>query len=241
MCFTVNVNLIREELENRYGATLIDPDSYRPSYYYHAFALPSMPAICSGETSRIKLLQWGLIPASTPNIDQANIIRYKTFNARAESLDTKPSFSTAFSSKRCVIPVKGFFEWQHVGKNKIPWYIYNAENEIFSLAGIYDNWVESTTGEVFSTFSIITTEANDLLAMIHNSEKRMPVILDKKSEVKWTDLSLSHADALNLLTPCPSEILGAHTISKLINSKSIDLNTPEVIKPYTYPTENLLF
>ncbi len=241
MCFTVNVNLIREELENRYGATLIDPDSYRPSYYYHAFALPSMPVICSEDTSCIRLLKWGLIPSSTPNSRQANIIRYKTFNARAESLEKKPSFSAAFSTKRCLIPVKGFFEWQHVGKDKIPWYIYNAENEIISLAGIYDDWVEDTTGEVFSTFSIITTEANDLMAVIHNSGKRMPVILDKTAEVKWTDLSIPHTEALSLLTPCPSGFLHAHTISKLINSKSADLNTPELIKPFSYPAENLLF
>jgi putative SOS response-associated peptidase YedK len=241
MCFTVNVNLIKEELENRYGATLIDPDNYRPSYYYHAFAIPAMPAICSEDTSKIKLLKWGLIPSSTPNSEQANIIRYKTFNARAETLEKKTSFSSAFANKRCIIPVKGFFEWQHIGKEKIPWYIYNAKNEIISLAGIYDDWVETNTGEVFSTFSIITTDANDLLAVIHNSEKRMPVILDKTTEVKWTDLSISHAEALSLLIPCPSENLGAHTISKLINSRSVDLNTPEVIKPYTYPKENLLF
>ena len=241
MCFTVNVNLIKEELENRYGATLIDPDSYRPSYYYHAFALPSMPVICSGDTSRIKLLKWGLIPSFTSNSEQANIIRYKTFNARAESLEKKPSFSSAFQTKRCIIPVKGFYEWQHVGNDKIPWYIYNAEDEIISLAGIYDDWVENTTGEVLSTFSIITTEANEMMAEIHNSGKRMPAILDKTAEIRWTDLSISHTDALNLLAPYPSGFLHAHTISRLINSRMEDLNTPDVIKPFSYPTENLLF
>lgn len=241
MCFTVNVNLIKEELENRYGATLIDPDNYRPSYYYHAFALPTMPVICSGDTSRIKLFKWGLVPSWTSNAEQANIIRYKTFNARSENLETKRAFNSAFPAKRCIIPVKGFFEWQHVGKDKIPWYIYKTDNEIISLAGIYDEWVENTTGEVLSTFSIITTEANDIMAAIHNSGKRMPAVLDKTGDVKWTDLSISHTDALSLLTPCPSEMLHAHTISRLINSKSADLNTPDVIKPFSYPMDNLLF
>jgi putative SOS response-associated peptidase YedK len=74
MCFTVNVNLIKEELEHRYGATLIDPDNYRPSYYYQAFALPSLAAICSDKPSKIQLLKWGLIPSWTKNADQANII-----------------------------------------------------------------------------------------------------------------------------------------------------------------------
>jgi putative SOS response-associated peptidase YedK len=241
MCFTVNVNLIKEELENRYGATLIDPDKYRPSYYYHAFGLPSLPAICSSEPSKIKILKWGLIPSWTKNRDQADIIRYKTFNARSESIDTKPSFSSSFRSKRCIIPVNGFFEWQHTDAGKIPWYISNAENGIISLAGIYDDWNETTTGEVFSTFSIVTTEANKLMAHIHNSGKRMPVILSRDGEKRWIDLSTSQEDAMNLLLPYPSEIIKAHTISPLINSKSSNRNTPELIQPYNYSKENLLF
>jgi len=241
MCFTVNVNLIKEELQNRYGATLIDPDKYRPSYYYHAFGLPSLPAICSGDTSRIQLLKWGLIPSWTKGIDQANIIRYKTFNARSESINTKPSFTSSFRTKRCIIPVRGFFEWQHVGNEKIPWYIYHSENEVISIAGIYDDWIEDNTGEVFSTFSIVTTEANELMARIHNSGKRMPVILDRSSEKEWINISITHEEALGLLTPCPSEILKAHTISPLINSRTTDRNSPDLIKPYTYSSENLLF
>jgi putative SOS response-associated peptidase YedK len=240
MCFTVNVNLVKEELENRYGATLIDPEKYRPSYYYQAFALPSLPVICSDNPSYIKLLTWGLIPSFTKDSDQADIIRFKTFNARAESLETKRSFSSV-TSKRCIIPVKGFYEWQHVGKDKIPWYIYHPENEALSIAGLYDDWTETTTGEVLSTFSIITTEANDLMANIHNSGKRMPVILDYTSEKKWIDTSLPLNEALNLLVPCSSDSLKAHTISPLINNRSADRNTPDVIKPHFYQAENLLF
>ena len=241
MCFTVNVNLIKEELEHRYGATLIDPDSYRPSYYYHAFGLPSLPAVCSADPSSIQLLKWGLIPSWTKSINDANVIRYKTFNARSESIATKPSFSSSFRTKRCVIPVKGFYEWQHVGNEKIPWYIYHSENEILSIAGLYENWVENTTGEVYATFSIITTDANELMADIHNSGKRMPVILSKSGETRWIDISIPEPDALSLLSPCPSEILKAHTISSLINNRSLNRNTPEVIKPYNYSSENKLF
>jgi putative SOS response-associated peptidase YedK len=241
MCFTVNVNLIREELENRYGATLIDPDKYRPSYYYHAFGLPQIPAICSPEPGKIRLLQWGLIPSWTRTLDDANAIRFKTFNARAESIDKKPSYSASVRSKRCIIPVKGFFEWQHAGKRKIPWYIFHRDNDILSIAGLFDEWIESNTGGKFSTFTIITTDANDLMAEIHNSAKRMPVILDKASETIWTEQSSSLNDVLTLLRPCPHEILNAHTISPLINDRSIDRNTPEVIKPYVYPSEQILF
>ncbi|MBI5009065.1 MAG: SOS response-associated peptidase [Bacteroidia bacterium] len=241
MCFTVNVNLIREELENRYNADLIDHDKYRPSYYYHAYALPELPALCSGYPGKIRLLKWGLIPYWTRGIDEANEIRLKTFNAKSESLDTKPSFSAGFKSKRCIIPVKGFFEWQHAGKEKLPWYIYRADNEIMSLAGIYDEWTESNTGEQFTTFSIITTDANLLMSEIHNSKKRMPVLLEKESELLWLNTALDLVDAKRLLRPASEEILKAHTISPLINNRNSDRNTPEVIKPYNYNQQQLLF
>ena len=241
MCFTVNVNLIREELEKRYGATLIDPDKYRPSYYYNAFGLPEIPAICSTEPGKIKLLRWGLIPSWTRSAEDAKSIRFKTFNARSESLATKPSFAAPARSKRCIVPVKGFYEWQHVGNDKIPWYIYHAEDEILSLAGVFDDWVETTTGEKYSTFSIITTDANELLAMIHNSGKRMPAILSPEDEKKWLSISTSLESALSLLQPYPSEILKAHTISPLINDRNANRNTPEIIMPFNYNTGNTLF
>jgi len=236
MCFSVNVNLVRDELENRYGVSFPNRDRYEPSYYYHAFGLPELPAICSGAPDRIKLLRWGLIPSWTRSTDDAEAIRFRTFNARAESITSRPSFSGSFRSKRCLIPVKGFFEWQHSGNEKIPWYIYHADEEIFSLAGLFDQWVETTTGETFNTFSIITTDANDLLAVIHNSKKRMPVILDKKNEFKWISTGISPDEALLMLKPCPSDILKAHTISNLVNSKSSNRNTPEVIRPF--PRQN---
>jgi putative SOS response-associated peptidase YedK len=241
MCFSVNVNLVKEELENRYGATFLDPEKYNPSYYYHAFGLPEMPAICSGKADKIQLLKWGLIPSWVKTKESANEIRLKTFNARAETIESKPSFSKSFSSKRCIIPVKGFFEWQHVGTKKIPWYIYHTDNEILSLAGLWDEWVETTTGELFSTFSIVTTSANELMADIHNSGKRMPVILDKQSEKQWIDLDINKAEAFELLKPCPSEILKAYTISALINNKNTDRNRPEIIEPFPRNSIKTLF
>ena len=109
-----------------------------------------------------------------------------------------------------------------------------ADEEIFSIAGLYDQWVETSTGEILDTFSIITTDANDLIAEIHNSKKRMPVILDRKGENKMDKSDILHLKKrLSLLKPCPSEILKAHTISNLVNNKSANRNTPEVIRPFT--------
>lgn len=234
MCFSVNVNLVKDELEDRYGAVFPDHHRHQPSYYYHAFSLPELPAICSESPDKITLLKWGLIPHWVKSAEDAENIRFKTFNARAETINVKPSFSHAFRSGRCIIPVRGFFEWQHEGNLKIPWYIYSSGNDIMSLAGLYEKWIDTNTGTGFSTFSIITTDANEMMAIIHNSKKRMPVILKRDVERKWISTDLTEKEALDILKPCPTDYLAAHTVSKLISIKSADKNTPDVIKPYSW-------
>lgn len=241
MCFTVNVNLVKEELENRFGANFLDPEKYTPSYYYHAFSLPKLPVICTGEPKTISLLTWGLIPSWVKSGTEAREIQLKTFNARAESLSEKRSFSVPLKSKRCLIPVQGFYEWQHVSDKKIPWYIYQRDNDIITLAGLWDDWIKTETGEKYSTFSIITTVANELLEKIHNSAKRMPVILDKEDEHTWLDLSISAEKINSLLKPCKSDYLKAHTISDLINDKTKNRNTPDLIIPFERHVSGTLF
>ena len=73
----------------------------------------------------------------------------------------------------------------YTDKSKTLYFIYLKDEEIFSMAGVYDIWKNPVSGEILHTFSIITTEANKLTAEIHNSKKRMPVILDRNSEHLW--------------------------------------------------------
>ena len=116
MCFSVNVNLVRDELENRYGASFPDRDRYSQAIIIMLSAFLNFRQYAQDRPDKVQLLKWGLIPSWTRNPEDANEIRYKTFNARAESVTSKPSFSKSFKSKRCIIPVKGFFEWQHDGE-----------------------------------------------------------------------------------------------------------------------------
>ena len=241
MCFSVNVNLVKEEIEERYGVNFPDKYRYEPSYYYHAFSLPELAAVCSGKPDSLSILKWGLIPPWIKSPEDANVIRYKTFNARAESLQSKPSFSSSFKTKRCLIPVRGFFEWQHSGKEKIPWYICSKSNDILTLAGLYSEWMNKETSHMISTFTIITTDANEMMAEIHNSKKRMPAILEKDSEKKWIDINTSPEAASEMIKPCNENILHAHTIGPLINDRYADKNTPEVIKEFRRNIKNTLF
>ena len=241
MCFTVNVNLVKEEIEERYGISFPGKYRYEPSYYYHAFGLPELPAVCSGDPASIKLLKWGLIPSWVRSESDAGEIRLKTLNARAETIDSKPAFSSSFRSKRCIIPVRGFYEWQHTVNGKIPWYIFSADGEILSLAGLFSEWVQSDTGEVLGTFTVITTDANEMMSGIHNSKKRMPAILNRQDEKRWIDLSLSSPEALSLLKPSGEDFLKAHSISPLINDRTANRNTPDIIKPFNYDSPGILF
>ena len=238
MCFTVNLNIIKEELEARYGRELIDHEKYRPSFYYHAYSLPSMPVVCSDRGSGIRLFRWGLIPSWVG--DEANDTLLKTFNARSETLSTKPAFRESFASRRCLVPVRGFFEWQHLGGRKIPWYITLRGEDIFSLAGIWDSWVMQG-GITLNTFSVVTTRANGLMEEIHNTKKRMPVILPSAAEGIWLREGLTRDSLAALMEPVASEMLAAHTVSPLITNARADRNRPELIKPYNYPVQGSLF
>jgi putative SOS response-associated peptidase YedK len=240
VCFTVNVNIVREELEDRYGAELIDPDKYRPSYYYHAYSLPLMPVVCSDDPASLRLFRWGLIPSWAADEKEAADIMMKTFNARSETIDTKPAFRESFTLRRCLIPVRGFFEWQHIGGRKIPWYVSLRDEDIFSLAGIWDSWTMKG-GITLNTFSVVTTKANELMAEIHNTKKRMPVILPASAEKIWLKGDLDKNSASILMEPVASEMLQAHTVSPLITNTRADRNRPELVKPYNYPVQGLLF
>ena len=123
----------------------------------------------------------------------------------------------------------------------MPWYIYHYDNEILSLAGLFSQWVESASGEVYNTFSIVTTDANDIMAEIHNSGKRMPAVLTKDAEAIWINSETEPSAAHTLLKPASSDILKAHTISPLINDRNSNRNTPGLIRPHSYTKQNLLF
>jgi putative SOS response-associated peptidase YedK len=240
MCFTVNLNIVREELEERYGSELIDHDKYRPSFYYHAYSLPSMPVVCSDRSAGIRLFRWGLIPSWVTGENEANEIMLKTFNARSETIASKPAFRESFAYRRCLVPVRGFFEWQHLGGRKIPWYITLRGEEIFSLAGIWDSWTMQG-GITLNTFSVVTTRANELMEEIHNSKKRMPVILPAAAESLWLKEGIPGDVLAALMEPAGSDLLAAHTVSPLITNSRADRNRPELIMPYNYPVQGSLF
>ena len=134
-------------------------------------------------------MRWGLLPNWYKGGTWMDFAA-KTLNARVETCSEKASFKHLISSKRCLVPSNGFFEWHTEGKLKTPYFIHTPNQEIFSIAGLYDSWLDQTTGAFEHTFTILTTEANPLMAEIHNAKKRMPLILQQDEEKAWLDGAL---------------------------------------------------
>jgi putative SOS response-associated peptidase YedK len=135
---------------------------------------------------------------------------------------------------RCLVISKGFFEWQNRDNMKIPYYIGLEDDQLFGFAGLYDTWTNPATGEMNYTFTIITTTANPLLAVIHNTKQRMPVILPKEKEQIWIDPGVPLDNALELLVPYDQEKMKAWTISRLVSAPGVNKNIPGVIEPYDW-------
>ena len=141
---------------------------------------------------------WGLIPSTAKDPS----IGHKLINARAETIDIKPSFRSAFSKRRCLIVADGFYEWKKDGAKKTPLYFHLKSKEPFGLAGLYETWTSPDKKEIRSC-TIITTEANKLIAPIHD---RMPAIVPKKQEHIWISDSMEdRAMLLSILKPYPAE------------------------------------
>lgn len=142
--------------------------------------------------------RWGLIPswAKDPSIGD------RLINARAETVDQKPSFRNAFMKRRCLIVADGFYEWKTEGRRKIPAYFYLKSGRPFGFAGLYETWYAPDQTQV-QTCTIITTEANSLIKPIHD---RMPVIVTKDRESLWLDDRIEdNAVLMPILKPYPAE------------------------------------
>jgi putative SOS response-associated peptidase YedK len=234
MCFTIAIHATREEIENRFNARFDDPAGFSPGYYFSAFTAPEIPVITGRDYSRIVMYRWGLIPSWVKDEGSANDIRIKTINAKAETLTEKPSFRNAVKKNRCLVISRGFFEWQKRENQKIPYYIGLEDDRLFAFAGLYETWFHPVTGEAHNTFTIITTTANPLLAFIHNTKQRMPVILPREKEQEWINPGNPLDKALALLVPYDQEKMKSYTISKLVSTPGAIKNVPELIKPFNY-------
>src|ERR1700751_6213587 len=179
MCGRYRITTSEEELARVYHIP-IPPQRDLPISWNIA---PSQDVLVIRHNPKIKqrsldALRWGLIPywAKDPKV------AYKTINARAETVDSAPSYRQAFKKRRCLIPADGFYEWRKVLGGKIPYNIQMKDGRPFVFAGLWEGWKPPGTKDWIRTCTIITGEPNDLVREIHT---RMPVILPEDKLDPW--------------------------------------------------------
>jgi putative SOS response-associated peptidase YedK len=168
------------------------------------------------QTGEISLdpLRWGLIPYWC--MDPAG--GRKPINAKCETVRDLPTFRDAYRKRRCIVPVDGFFEWRAIKgqKAKQPYAIAMKDGAPFGIAGIWENWKEPASGEWIRTFAIITTDANELVADIHD---RMPVILAPAIYARWLG---EEPDPRDVMRPFPAALMRMWPISTRVNKPEND-------------------
>jgi putative SOS response-associated peptidase YedK len=160
-------------------------------------------------------MRWGLIPAwwSKPLKE----MRMATFNARAETVATKPMFRDAFKKQRCLMPASGYFEWHDTPGGKQPYYFSRRDGQVMTIAGLWSDWKDKTTGDGLKSCAMVITEPNRFVAEVHD---RMPVILEAKDFEQWEAGDVK--DAAALTKPAAEEVLQRWPVSKRVNSSRAD-------------------
>jgi len=158
----------------------------------------------------IKLMRWGLIPSWAKD----EKIAAKTINARSETLGER-LFKQAFKSRRCLVLADGFYEWQKSKAGRTPHYIYLKGNPIFSFAGLWDSWSNTSGDDRLVTFSIVTTNPNSLMNELHN---RMPVILKPDDEEAWLAKETDPTHLQRMFEPYPAENMQSHIVGNAVGN-----------------------
>jgi putative SOS response-associated peptidase YedK len=169
--------------------------------------------------------RWGLVPSWARDAK----IAYKLINARAETIAEKPSFRAAFRRSRCLVLADGFFEWKRTPGGNIPYRITLEDSTAFAFAGLSESW-QSPEGPPLHTFTIITTEPNELMLDIHD---RMPVILTEENARRWLSPDLPQPEAQALLQPFDPTLMQAYPVSPEVGKVTNDHSG--LILPYEPP------
>lgn len=183
MCFRTKLNSRIRDIEKTFDSRFLDPTSYEPQEEINAFDFKKTPVITDENRGEIQMFHWGLIPFWA----KEDTIKKMTLNAKIETVTKKPAFRNSVNN-RCLVIADGFYEWQWQdpkGKEKQKYLITPGEQKIFAFAGIYSAWTSPQSGEMLNSYTILTTEANELMSEIHNNKKRMPVILRREDCENW--------------------------------------------------------
>lgn len=246
MCGRYTLIVEQDALEARFEAECTE--SFRPRY--NMAPGQELPVITADAPETIQSLKWGLVPswadddsgglinARSETVDEKPAFR-DAYEQRRCSREQRERELDTPSAGRCLVPADGFYEWVETDDGKQPYRVAFEDDRPFAMAGLWERWEPETTqtglnafgggvesdadaGGPLETFTIITTEPNELIADLHH---RMAVILPRDRETEW----LTAADPADLLEPYPADDLRAYPVSTAVNDPSVD--EPSLIEP----------
>ncbi len=236
MCFHLSNTKKPMELEDRFDSRFEDISIFEPSYHLNGFDYGTVYIIKQDDEDIIEPSIWGMLPEYYSDEKEFRK-KFNTLNARSEKALHSKMFSEPIIERRCLILADGFFESKEVNGMKYPHFVRYKNYEPFAFAGIYN---EHGLGEY--SCSILTTEANSFMAEIHNTKKRMPLILDKTTEKLWIDNSLNNIEILDLIkTGFTKEKFEAYTVSKDLTNSRVRSNHSNILKKVEYEELKTLF
>src|SRR5690606_18126020 len=183
MCYHTKLTADKKSIEEEFDAEFYEPELYVPREAINGFSFAKNPIIMDEDKGHIAMANWGLIPVWAKD----DSIKKMTLNSRIETAASKPAFRNSVKN-RCLVLADAFYEWQWLdpkGKEKQKYIIKPTDQEIFGFAGFYSEWQNPQNGENIISYTIATTEANELMEKIHNNKKRMPIILKKQDRNEW--------------------------------------------------------
>jgi putative SOS response-associated peptidase YedK len=210
MCGRTTYQLTWERIVQLYRLTLgVAPHNFQPRF--NVCPTTTIDTIVSADSKRcLARMRWGLVPSWWSK--SLKELKLATFNARADTVTTKPFFRSAFKRTRCLIPVSGYYEWQDTPGGKQPWYFTARDGSpALTIAGLWDEWTNPATGQPLKSCTMIITEPNDFVAEVHD---RMPVLLTEKQFDPW----LSGEAGVEYFKPATSDTLQKWPVSKRVNS-----------------------
>lgn len=223
MCGRFARKSTQQVLADWFGVELEDMPWFTPTY--NAAPQSAQPVVRLNRDSggrEVVVLRWGLVPFWAKDAK----LGYSTFNARAEEVAAKPAFREALKRRRCLVPADAFYEWQRIDpKTKRPYAIGLRSGEPYAFAGLWERW-QPKDGEPLETFTVLTTDPNELMEKIHN---RMPVILEPRDYSRWLDASDPARPPIDLLRPYPAEKMRSWPVSERVGN--VRNNDAELLEP----------
>ena len=173
----------------------------------------------------LTIMRWDFVPFWSKDGKAS----FSTINARSETIATSPAFREAWKTRRCLVPADWFYEWQKLDeKTKQPYAIAMKGDGMFALAGLWEKWKDKTTGQVLRTYTILTTDPNELMEPIHN---RMPVIIPPKDYERWMASTDPAHLPVDLLKPYPAEEMKVWKVGKAVeNTRNNDASLLEPLR-----------